>query len=297
MKMIFQGMRRSGTTIVYDALSQDQGLQQWYEPLAAAKKPAIGGGSGVRDVDVFTDLRAARQTFLQEHRLNETDILNFGAPRDASLEFSPGLPHVVEEYLRFLLEQPGLVAAKFTRIYAKVREIYRLFPTAGFVHLVRDPRAVAMSYLFGKNRRYHKKTSPPRVFFGRRSNRSAWSSYPLSEHIRRRYVHEDLPEPTDLERVLLVWRYTYEKVRDDAAATFGDRMIRLRHEDFCADPAAELNRIYALADRRVPTKVLDWAHLHLKKPSPIHAEGDRRWRTAFERMGMVETVQSCGYSI
>ena len=139
MKMIFQGMRRSGTTIVYDALSQDQDLQQWYEPLAAAKKPAIGGGSGVRDVDVFTDLRAARQTFLQEHRLNETDILNFGAPRDASLEFSPGLPHVVEEYLRFLLEQPGLVAAKFTRIYAKVREIYRLFPTAGFVHLVRDP--------------------------------------------------------------------------------------------------------------------------------------------------------------
>lgn len=297
MKLILQGMRRSGTTIVYDALAQDDELSLWYEPLAAATHPAIGGGSGARQIDVFSQLRQARQCFAQDHSLADTDILNYGAPRDAALEFLPDLPDVVEQYLRFLIEHPGPVAAKFTRIYAKVPVIHQLFPTAGFVHLVRDPRAVVMSYLFGKKRRYEKRTSPPRVFFGRRSERSAWSSYPFSERIRLEYQHEDLPEPTDLERVLLVWRYTYEKVRDDSASTFGTRAIRVRHEDFCADPADELERMYSLLGRTVPGATVAWAEANLRTPAPIHAVNDRRWRIALERMNMIETVRSCGYDI
>jgi hypothetical protein len=297
MKLILQGMRRSGTTIVYDALAQDPELTHWYEPLAAATKPAMGGGSGARDVDVYVGLRQARESFLAEHGLANSEVLNFGAPRDASLEFSRQLPHVVEEYLRYLLDRPRPVAAKFTRLYTKVPLMHLLFPLAGFVHLVRDPRAVAMSYLFGKNRRYEKRVSPRRVFFGRRSERTAWSSYPISERIRHEYRHEELPEPTDLERVLLIWRYTYEKVRDDAAATFGTRTIRVRHEDFCADPVRELDRMYSLAGRHTPDAAVSWARAHLRNPSPIHAAGDRRWRSAFERMGMVEAVESCGYDI
>ncbi len=297
MKLIFQGMRRSGTTIVYDALAQDDALSLWYEPLAAAKAPAIGGGSGARDVDVFAELRDARQRFAHDHGLTDTDVLNFVAPRDASLEFLSDLPAVVEDYLRFLVDHPGPVAAKFTRIYAKVPLIHQLFPNAGFVHLVRDPRAVVMSYLFGKQRRYEKRTSPPRVFFGRRSERSAWSSYPFSEQIRKAYQHENLPEPTDLERVLLVWKYTYEKVRDALATTYGDRGIRVRHEDFCADPEVELERVYSLVRRTVPDSVVSWARANLRTPAPIHAANDRRWRIAFERMKMIELVQSCGYEI
>ena len=297
MMLILQGMRRSGTTIVYDTLTQDPELTHWYEPLAAAVKPAVGGGSGVRDVDAFTELRKARQAFLAQRGMSDSDVLNFGAPRDTSLEFSHQLPHLVAEYLRYLLHWPGPVAAKFTRLYAKVHLIHQLFPAAGFVHLVRDPRSVAMSYLFGKNRRYEKRVSPRRVFFGRRSDRSAWSSYPISEQIRHEYRHDDLPEPTDLERVLLIWRYTYEKVRADAAATFGARSICVRHEDFCADPARELDRIYALAGRNTPAEAVSWARSHLKPPSPVHAFGDRRWRKAFERMKMAEIAESCGYAI
>jgi len=297
MKLILQGMRRSGTTIVYDALAQDPELTLWYEPLAAAAKPVFGGGSGARDVDVFEELRKARQAFLAKQGLDNSAVLNFGAPRDASLEFTPYLPPIVEDYLRFLFDQPGPVAAKFTRLYAKVSTIHDLFPKAGFVHLVRDPRAVVMSYLFGKKRRYEKRVSPPRKFFGKRSQRTAWSSYPLSERIRHEYRHECLPAPTDLERVLLVWRYTYEKVRDDAASTYGTRAILVKHEDLCSQPQRELDRIYKLADRRLPSAVLSWAREHVRTPLPIHAEGDRRWRAAFERMGMIDLVQSCGYEI
>jgi hypothetical protein len=295
MTLILQGMRRSGTTIVYDVLAQDPALALWYEPLAAAVKPAVGGGSGARDVDPFEGLRAARQEFLAARGLSDPAPLNLGGPRDATLEFDREFPPLVADYLRFLLDRPGPVAAKFTRIYAKVPAVARMFPAAGFVHLVRDPRAVVASYLFGKGRHYENRFGPPDVFFSHRSDRTAWSSYPISELVRREYAGESLPEPTDLERILLVWRFTYERVKLDAARSYGERAIQLRHEDFCADPATEITRLYAHDGRTPPPEVMDWAEANVRPPGPIHAVGDPRWREAFERMRMVGLVAEAGY--
>lgn len=295
MTLILQGMRRSGTTIVYDALAQDPALTLWYEPLAAAVNPAVGGGSGARDVDPFEGLRAARQEFLAARGLSDPTPLNLGGPRDATLEFDREFPPLVADYLRFLLDRPGPLAAKFTRIYAKVPAVARMFPRAAFVHLVRDPRAVVTSYLFGKARKHELQAGPPDVFFGRRSDRTAWSSYPISELVRREYAGESLPEPTDLERVLLAWRFTYERVKLDAARAYDGRAIRLRHEDFCADPGRELARLYAHDGRVPPPEVIAWAEANVRPPGPIHAAGDPRWRQAFERMRMVELVEEAGY--
>jgi hypothetical protein len=296
MTLVLQGMRRSGTTIVYDALDQDPELSLWYEPLAAARKPAIGGGSGAREVDVFERVRAAREAFLATRAGASYDDLNLGAPRDASLEFDRGIPPLVADYLRFLFERPGPVAAKFTRLFAKVPALHRIAPAAGFVLLVRDPRAVAVSYLFGKNRRNEKHASPLEVFFGRRTERSAWSSYPISELVRREYADERLPEPTDLERVLLIWRFTFERAWRDAQVAYGERAIILRHEDFCADPDRELRRIHDLDGRSVPDPVAAWARANVRSPGAIHAEGDPRWRDAFERMGMIDLLADSGYA-
>jgi len=295
MTLILQGMRRSGTTIVYDALAQDSSLTLWYEPLAAAVKPAVGGGSGARKVDPFEGLRTAREAFLTARGLTDSMPLNLGGPRDAALEFDREFPPLAADYLRFLLDRAGPVAAKFTRIYAKVPAVAALFPAAGFVHLVRDPRAVVASYLFGKGRRNERRFGPPDVFFGRRSDYTAWSSHPISEFVRREYAGESLPEPTDLERILLVWRFTYERVKLDAARAYGPRAIVLRHEDFCADPAGELRRLYALAGRVPPAAVLAWAETNVRPPGPIHAAGDPRWRKAFARMKMVGLVEEAGY--
>lgn len=295
MTLVLQGMRRSGTTIVYDALAQDPTLTLWYEPLAAATAPAVGGGSGEREVDPFEGLRAARREFLAARGLTDPTPLNLGGPRDAALEFEPDFPPLVADYLRHLLDRPGPVAAKFTRLYAKIPAFARLFPGVNFVHLVRDPRAVAASYLFGKDRRYESRFGPPDVFFGRRSDRTAWSSHPISELVRREYRAESLPEPTDLERILLVWRFTYERVRRDAAVAYGDRAVLLRHEDFCAEPARELERLYGLEGRVPPRSVTDWAAAHVRVPGATHAAGDPRWRRAFERMGMVALVEEAGY--
>lgn len=296
MTLILQGMRRSGTTIVYDALDQDPDIDLWYEPLAAAKKPAMGGGSGARDIDVFERLRAAREVFLAGRPDGEYDDLNFGAPRDAALEFEPDMSPIVEDYLRFLLlDRPGPVAAKFTRLYRKVPAMHRLTPGAGFVLLVRDPRAVAVSYLFGRNRRNERTYGDPEVFFTRRSAYTAWSSGRISELVRGEYESEELPEPTDLERILLIWRFTFERAWTDAKATFGDRAIIVRHEDFCADPDRELRRIHDLDGRAVPAPVAEWARQAVRSPRPFHAEDDARWREAFGRTGVRDAMASAGY--
>ncbi len=295
MTLVLQGMRRSGTTIVYDALDHDPDLALWYEPLAAAKAPAIGGGSGAREVDVFARLRAAREAFLRDRPGATEDDLNLGAPRDAALEFDGDLPPLVADYLRFLLDRPGPVAAKFTRLYAKVPAIGRIVPDAGFVLLLRDPRAVAVSYLFGKARRNERIYGDPDAFFTRRSSYTAWSSGPISELVRRECADERLPEPTDLERILLIWRFTVERAWRDARATFGDRAIMVRHEDFCADPERELRRIHDLDGRAVPESVADWARANVRTPGPIHAEGDPRWRESFRRMGLDDLLDEAGY--
>ncbi len=295
MTLILQGMRRSGTTIVYDALAHDAAMTLWYEPLAAAVNAAVGGGSGAREVDPFEGLRAARAEFLAARGLSDSAPLNFGGPRDAALEFEREFPPLVAEYLRFLLDRPGPVVAKFTRIYAKVPAVAALFPQAGFVHLVRDPRAVVASYLFGKGRQYEARFGAPDVFFHARTDRTAWSSHPISELVRREYAHESLPDPTDLERILLVWRFTYERVKLDAARSYGERAIVMRHEDFCADPAGELARLYALLGCTAPAEVITWAKANVRPPGPLHAAGDPHWRKAFERMQMVGLVEEAGY--
>ncbi len=52
------GLRRSGTTILFDALGEDPGLACFYEPLREDTE-SVGGGSGARDVDVFAETMRA----------------------------------------------------------------------------------------------------------------------------------------------------------------------------------------------------------------------------------------------
>ncbi|MFI5123561.1 MAG: hypothetical protein ACHQJ5_11765, partial [Vicinamibacteria bacterium] len=62
MNLFVCGLRRSGTTILYDALSEDPGLRSFYEPLREDSE-TIGGGSGVQAGDVSAETREVRERF------------------------------------------------------------------------------------------------------------------------------------------------------------------------------------------------------------------------------------------
>ena len=65
MNLFVCGLRRSGTTILYDALREDPELACFYEPLREADE-TVGGGSGARDEDAFAATRERRELFRAE---------------------------------------------------------------------------------------------------------------------------------------------------------------------------------------------------------------------------------------
>jgi hypothetical protein len=295
MNLFIQGMRRSGTTILYDALLEDPGLRCLYEPFTADKE-AIGGGSGVREGDLFADVRALREEFRRgRHPDLDVQELNWGAPRAPDLELEPDLPDVCREYLRFLLDQAPDVVMKHVRMYCKVPVLADLDPDARLLHVVRDPRAVATSYLMGRGRKREELFPNADAFFDHRSKRSMWATRQLADLLTERPEFEHLRGCTDLQRVLLVWRFTFEQTRSDGLRCFGDRYRLLRHEDLVAAPGAALVAIYELIGREPPAAVADWGRRHVAGRDAVVAPDDSRWSGAIRAVGLEEPLRDAGY--
>lgn len=180
--ILIQGMRRSGTTILYDALLEDPELHCFYEPLRE-EGDTPGGGSGARESDPFTETRELRQAFRGE-RFPEVPIEDFncGGPGSPALELGPDLPAHCTGFLQELLGRDEPVMIKETRFYDKLDAVAAMSPPETvFVHVVRDPRAVAASMMMGRGRKRAESYSTPESFFDERERRKLWSSRQLSD--------------------------------------------------------------------------------------------------------------------
>jgi hypothetical protein len=300
VNLFVQGMRRSGTTILYDALLEDPELRCFYEPLRE-EKVSVGGGSGARDEDAFADTSAIREEFRRERYPGiPIEEFNWGGPREPALELEPELPEHCLELLRFLLERGRSeapdTAVKETRLYCKVGVLHELDPSGVLVHVVRDPRAVAASIVLGRGRRRQRKLRTADDFFADRAERKLWSSRAISERLLERSGYPAVDDPSNVERVLVVWRVTFEAARIEGARLFGDRYLLLRNEDLRSDPSAALSRVYAALGRRVPEPVSAWAAANVKGPQDVYAGEDARWVASIERLGMLDAVGEAGYA-
>jgi hypothetical protein len=293
-------MRRSGTTILYDALLDDPELSCFYEPLREEKE-TVGGGSGARDLDVFAETRAIRDRFRRERYPDlPIDAFNWGGPREPALELEPELPEHCVDLLRHLIELGDAAGTadtviKETRLYLKVAALHSLDPEGALVHVVRDPRAVTASIVLGRNRRRQRKLRTPDHFFADRVDRKLWSSREISARLEERSGYPAIGDPSNAERVLLVWRLTFEAARIDGLRLFGSRYLLLRNEDLRTDPAGSIERVYRTLDRPVPEQVASWARTNVRPPQEPYAAGDPRWREAVERLGMADAVEEAGY--
>jgi hypothetical protein len=296
MDVFMQGMRRSGTTIFFDLFVEDGRFDCYYEPLAAAIKPAIGGGSEVRDVDLFENVRAMRAKLLAAHpELDDPQLLNYGAPRQAELEFETDAPEYIGDYLRLLCTQAEYSAIKFTRIYHKVGLLHAIDPDAFFIHLVRDPRRVTASYLFGKHQRNKKNFPDEATFFERVSEKTAWSSLRFSNYLLSTDEYARHHGLADFMRILLIWKDCFESTHRDGLACFGDRYLLLRHEDLATDPDGTLERLYAHVGRDLPEHVRAWARQHVRPPRPCYAARNSSWRRAFDELDLMPALEVAGY--
>ena len=296
MKLFVLGLRRSGTTILYDALREDRRMRCFYEPLRE-EGASEGGGSGARPGDAFAETRALRERF-RDRRFPELELseFNWGGPRAPELELEPTLPEHVRGFLSHLLDAGEDVAIKETRLHHKLGAVAELAGDAHVVHLVRDPRAVTASMLLGRRRRVDLYPDAD-AFFTVRTRRRLWSSRAISAMLVERQRSLGLPaDLPDFLRPLLVWRAVFEVLHGDGRRLFGDRYALVRLEDLRLRPRAELARVYGLAARDLPAEVGDWAAANLRREDPLHLGEDPRWARAARLLGMQEALAAAGYA-
>jgi len=292
--ILMQGMRRSGTTILYDALLEDPGLHCFYEPLREETETP-GGGSGARATDPFAETRALRRAYRDEH-WPDLDLaeFNLGGPGNPEREIGPEMPEHCAGFLRTLLDRDEPVLIKETRLYDKLEAVRGLAPEdAVLVHVVRDPRAVAVSMMTGKSRSRAYATADE--FFAEREKRKLWSSRALSRILLQRPEYAHVRRPANFERILLVWKHTFESTRREGRLLFGDRYVLLRNEELRADPVAAIARVYEAAGRPTPPAVAEWARGKVRDPEVPFAANDRRWTEAFTKLDMAQALRDAGY--
>ena len=108
-------------------------------------------------------------------------------------------------------------------------------------------------------------------------------------------VYAHLRRPTDVERILLVWRHTFESTWSDGRRLFGDRYRLLKNEELRADPERALRAAYATIGREAPEQVLSWAAEAVRRGSEPYEANSDAWPVAFGRVGLRGTLERAGY--
>lgn len=294
--ILIQGMRRSGTTILYDALLEDPDLRCFYEPLREDTETP-GGGSGARAADPFEETRRLRREYRDaNHPGLELADFNHGGPGSPPRELGPELPPHCLGFLSSLFDAGERVMIKETRLYDKLPAVRPIAPPdTVLVHVVRDPRAVAASMMMGRDAKRAGAYEDPASFFEERERRKLWSSRQLSEVLLRRPEYSHLRRPANFMRILLVWKHTFESTWHHGRELFGDRYVLLRNEELRADPVAAIARVYRATGRSTPASVAAWARGKVKPPAVPYAANDPRWSEAFGMLGLSETLADAGY--
>jgi hypothetical protein len=293
MNVLIQGMRRSATTFLFDLLCADGRFDPYYEPLAAAKRTAVGGGSRIADEDFFEKIRSAREAYLPD--AHEAGLLNWGAPTDPDREIDPDVSDEVRGYLAFLMSRSDDVLLKLVRAYNKLPVLRAIDADARIIHIVRDPRAVVTSFLFGKGRRHADAYTCADDFFDHRGD-GAGPRNLQGLNIADRLIERGLVScPADAPsymKLLALWRFHFETTHRDS-----DRhTLLLRHEDLLQSPDASLDRIGKLLDRPLSDAAHAWMDQHLDPRVRIFEPDDPRWRQAFRDLGLDAVLCTAGYA-
>lgn len=245
--VILVGAPRSGTTVTWKTLRQDERWTCYLEPFHPELRKVfeLGGdlfggfGDEYREIP---DLLRAHWSAIQPYE----EILG-------TIQGHRGA------YLRALLDSAPHVCIKVVRCSGKIGALKELAPDALVVHLIRDPRAWTTSHLRPKGEWLE---GLPDGFFRYEGPFDRWGREELADEIG--------VDGRAYERLLKVWNVLVGLAQTD------DPDHSLSFEQFASNPRSSLRDIYARTE--LPLPELDLGFLH--PPNRPHALADPRWETA-----------------
>ncbi len=308
MNVYIAGLRRSGTTILFDAFFQDSGFKLYYEPLNKASK-IKGGGSMATSIDYNEEIRTQRINFIQKYYPDKKiSDFNFGAGSNFTLESEQhSLPPFIKEYLSGLVHSYENTILKFVRATFIIDQLYEIAPDSYFIHIQKNPIRFATSHIFGirDNRlsglplikrkaarligrysnRYEKMN--PEDFFNIKSGFNHWSQESIANYyIKNVAKRPDLEKEPAYVKLLFVWKEFNERIIKDGQAFFKDRFKSIEHEEFCRNPVEKMREVYSHLNKEASPEVLKWVETHVKSPRPLYAAEDPRWQEALQKLNI-----------
>ena len=289
-------MRRSGTTIVFDILSQDRRFDLYYEPFSLGRKGALGGGSGIQKIDLMEKIRLSREHFIYKNDLPLSGIdFNWGAPSNPLLELETELPLHCIEYIKYLLSADINTVIKFTRMYRKIPVLKSIAPDSKLILIIRHPQEIVGSYIYGRNQSRRKKFSNKETFFKISNSMNPWKSLDFFNGIIKEKGLEYLEHIPNWIRYLLIWKYTFENTYNDGKKCFKDAFLIIRHEDLVRHTKETITKIYNHIEMSIDKSAVQWAESNLRFKKKQLYKMDPRWHEAYKILNMEDCFYLSGY--
>ena len=299
--ILIVGLRRSGTTAIWQAFHSDKRITCFNEPfnpqIMNISKPDFSGGEFYQE---YTD-------YIQKDSVKFWDSY---APIDNIYELKTGLSEQQKDYLKYLAGDHEHVLFEMTRGNYKLADLNDLFPGAILVHLYRPAASFVSSVMLpnysktkfsngweaieGYRRIRSKLVKIIRkiTFWSRKYSGNMWGfdsligssvtdafASVLDLHQMNGDEFYRLPA---VARLLGYWKVSFEKAEEDGRRLFGDRFISLNFNDFSNNPAENLKNIYAAAGIKYVNRELDWIH----KPHGAYQASHKKWVEYADILGL-----------
>jgi len=257
--VIVLGLKRSGTTIFWKTLRQDNRFVCYDEPFRPEIRAHLETGKNHKK-KVF-DEYLARPELINEY-------WSYMQPYEQIL---PRLLGHRVKYVQALLATHSNVCMDFVRCHAKLSHLREIAPDAVIIHLVRDPRSFVTSHL----KPYGNWINPqlPQKFFSYEGWFDFWRYQTLAQNLGAQgYAHEKL---------LQIWKHftqTAEAQKPDLTVQF---------EEFALDPEPHVKEIYHRVD--LEYKKLDYSQIH--SPHLPFRSGDPTWKDLLEKFQIPQYFQ------
>ena len=290
-KILIVGLRRSGTTILWETFRRDRRNLCFDEPF----HPSLWAGA----------LENAKGTWLEMADLwrNHGGCPIPGADPIFPLEelgFSASTQQ--REYMAFLFRQDSAVAIDVVRPWNRLSNLLGEMPPILVIHLVRSPVSWVTSHLIPSGaeswRRKLSNKYRRRCFFSRSGYFNNWHYQEIIAEALRiqhpvfsfvRLTAGEIREQPAYIKLLAFWWGVVNTVEQQLYHRTDNNSIISTLEEFSQRPDLVIRAAYERANWSYP----DMEYDHIRAVRPGWQEESPKWRCAFERLGIPTELVSC----